>query len=96
MFNFLSYSQKEYTVQECIDLGVKNVQNTISQQSKFQQSKVNQQFGKYSFLPTLNANSGYNSNYGRKIDPFTNAFGLDVVNSNSLGLSRLAVSSSFS
>ena len=87
LINFLSYSQKEYTVQECIDLGVKNVQNTISQVSKFQQSIVNQQFAKYSFLPTLNANTGYNSNYGRKIDPFTNTFGLNVVNSNSLGLS---------
>jgi len=84
---FLNYSQKELTAQECIDLGIKNVQNTISQDSKFQQSIVNQQFGKYSFLPTLNANTGYNSNYGRKIDPFTNTFGLNVVNSNSLGLS---------
>ena len=84
---FVNYSQKELTLQDCIDLGIKNVQNTISQDSKFQQSIVNQQFGKYSFLPTLNANTGYNSNYGRKIDPFTNTFGLNVVNSNSLGLS---------
>ncbi len=87
LFNFLSFSQKKYTMQECIDLGIKNIQNTISQESKFQQSIVNQQFGKYLFLPTLNANTGYNSNYGRKIDPFTNTFGLNVVNSNSLGLS---------
>ncbi len=84
---FVNYSQKELTLQDCIDLGIKNVQNTISQDSKFQQSIVNQQFWKYSFLPTLNANTGYNSNYGRKIDPFTNTFGVNVVNSNSLGLS---------
>jgi outer membrane protein len=84
---FLNYSQKELTLQDCIDLGIKNVQNTISQDSKFQQSIVNQNFWKYSFLPTLNANTGYNSNYGRKIDPFTNTFGVNVVNSNSLGLS---------
>ena len=85
--NFWTFSQKTYTIQECIDLGIKNKQNTISQESRFQQSLVNQQFGKLSFLPTFNANSGYNSNYGRKIDPFTNQFGMNVVNSNSLGLS---------
>jgi outer membrane protein len=87
LLRFWSFSQKEYTVEQCIDLGIKNAQNTISQESRIQQSFVNQQFGKYSFLPTLNANTGYNSNYGRKIDPFTNTFGLNVVNSNSLGVS---------
>ena len=87
ILTFLNYAQKELTLQDCIDLGIKNVQNTISQDSKFHQSIVNQNFWKYSFLPTLNANTGYNSNYGRKIDPFTNTFGVNVVNSNSLGLS---------
>ena len=59
LINCWATSQKVYTVQECIDLGIKNTQNTISQESRLQQSIVNQQFGMYSFLPTFNANSGY-------------------------------------
>jgi len=87
LFNFYVFSQKEYTIQQCIDLGIKNVQNTISQRSQVHQATINEKFEKWSFLPTLNANAGHNSNYGRKIDPFTNVFNMDIVNSISLGFS---------
>jgi outer membrane protein len=84
---FWGFAQMKYTVKDCIDLAVQNDQNTISQERLLQQSIVSSHFGKWSFLPTLSANSMYNSNYGRKIDPFSNVISLNVVNSISLGLS---------
>ena len=79
-------SQKEYTLQECIDLAVKNSQNTIIQQNNVQLAELNKQFGKWSFLPTLSASPSYNINYGRKLDPFTNTFGTNKIISNSYGI----------
>ena len=84
-------SQKEYTLQECIDLAVKNSQNTIIQQNNVQLAELNKQFGKWSFLPTLSASPSYNVNYGRKLDPFTNTFGTNKIISNSYGLNSQIV-----
>lgn len=78
--------QKELTIQECIELGVKNKRLFLSQQSTIERSIVNQYFGKYSFLPTISANTSYNINFGRKLDPFTNNFGTTTAYSNSYGL----------
>ena len=85
-FSFHSSSQKEYTLQECIDLGIKNNQNSITQQNNIARAEVNQTFGKWSFLPTISANPSYNINYGRKLDPFTNTFGSNSIYSNLYGV----------
>lgn len=91
-FSFCLFSQqKELTVQECIDLGVKNSKLSISQQDAIDRSLINQQFGKLSFLPTINANTSYNISFGRKLDPFTNTFGVNTVYSNSYGLTTQAI-----
>lgn len=90
LFSFLSFclhsQQKELTIQECIDLGIKNKQLSLAQQSSIDRLLVNQQFGKYSFLPTISASTSYNISFGRKLDPFTNSFGVNSVYSNSYGL----------
>lgn len=91
-FSFCLFSQqKELTLQECIDLGVKNSKLSISQQNTIDRSLVNQQFGKLSFLPSINANTSYNISFGRKLDPFTNTFGVNSVYSNSYGLTTQAI-----
>ena len=84
-------SQKEYTLQECIDLAVKNSQNTIIQQNNIQLAELNRQFGKWSFLPTLSTGPSYNINYGRKLDPFTNTFGTNKIISNLYGINSQVV-----
>ena len=91
---FISLSflgQKEFTLQACIDLAIKNSQNTIVQQNNIQLAELNQQFGKWSFLPTLSASPSYNINYGRKLDPFTNTFGTNKISSNSYGINSQVV-----
>lgn len=91
-FSFCLFSQqKELTIQDCIDLGVKNSKLNISHQNAIDRSLVNQQFGKLSFLPTINANTSYNISFGRKLDPFTNTFGVNSVYSNSYGLATQAI-----
>lgn len=85
-FSFVLLGQKEYSLQECLELGIKNNQNLITQQHTIERDKMNQLFGKWSFLPTINANSGYNINYGRKLDPFTNTFGANSIYSNLYGI----------
>ena len=85
-FPFSSFCQKEYTLQECIDLGIKNSQNSITQQNNIERAELNQTFGKWSFLPTLSASPSYNINYGRKLDPFTNTFGSNSIYSNLYGV----------
>lgn len=80
------FSQKEYSLQECLDLATKNDQMYIASNSNFQRAEVNQQFIKWSFLPNLYLNTGYNISYGRKLDPFTNTFGSNSVHSNFYGL----------
>ena len=83
-FSFLA--QKEYTLQECIDFGIQNTHNLISQKSNTERAKINQQFGKWSFLPSLSASPNYNISFGRKLDPFTNTFGTNKIYSNMYGL----------
>lgn len=92
---FLSFclfgQQKELTIQECIDLASKNPKLTISQHTNIDRSMVNLQFGKLAFLPTIGANTSYNISFGRKLDPFTNSFGVNSVYSNSYGLTSQAI-----
>jgi outer membrane protein len=92
IFISLSYlGQKEFTIQECIDLAIKNSQNTIVQQNNIQLADLNRQFGKWSFLPTFSASPSYNINYGRKLDPFTNTFGTNKISSNLYGINSQVI-----
>lgn len=87
ILHFCLYSQKELTVQECLDLGIKNEKLILTQLSAIDRSNINYQFGKLSLLPTINTNTSFNINFGRKLDPFTNQFGIQSAYSNSYGLS---------
>jgi outer membrane protein len=85
------FAQKELSVQDCIEMGLKNEKSFIQQRSSLERSDVDQYFGKLSFLPVVSANAGYFLNYGRKLDPFTNTFGVNSVFSNQFGLSTQMV-----
>jgi outer membrane protein len=75
------YSQ--LSLKECIELGLKNKNLSVSQQANNDRTALNYNFGIWSFLPTFSLSSGYNISYGRKLDPFTNTFGVNSVYSNS-------------
>ena len=69
-----AYSQKQWSLQECVDYAVQHnlsvKQQYIATQS--QQNSVNQ--SRYSFFPTLNASGNGSFNWGRSVDPFSYTF----------------------
>ena len=77
-----------WSLQECIQYANKN--NISLQQSEIQIQTTNatlQQNKLARYAPTVNANVSQNFNWGRSIDPFTNAFVTQRVGSNNFSLS---------
>ena len=81
------YSQKSWTLQECINrakeenLDIKQVKlSVLSSEQQLLQSKL-------SLLPSLNGGSSQAYNYGRTVDPFTNEFSDLNVKTNNFSLS---------
>jgi len=84
---FLSVAQNALSLQEAIDLGIKN--NLDVNQSDFAMQKQNIALKqtKAFMLPDLNANANHGINQGRSIDPFTNSYINQNVNYASYGAS---------
>ncbi len=80
------FAQDTLSLQKCIDLLKGNKQNFIDQSFNFQSSTVNRKYHFYSALPNLSASTGFNTSFGRRLDPFTNTFATSSVNSQSFGL----------
>lgn len=83
-----SFSQdKKWSIQECIDYALEN--NLDMKQSditvRISEYQVDQ--NKMSRYPNLNSNMAHAYNFGRSIDPFTNQFKNQSVQSNSFNLS---------
>jgi outer membrane protein len=78
LFQFSLFSQNEYALQDCIDLSLKNHKLQISEKSNLEKNLVNQQFGKWSFLPRISVSPDYSVSFGRKLDPFTNLYNANV------------------
>ena len=79
----MSILHSQLTLEQCIEHGLKNNNLNASQQANNERTALNYNFGRWSFLPTISLSSGYNISYGRKLDPFTNTFGVNSVYSNS-------------
>ena len=82
----LSIVHSQLSFEQCIELGLKNNNLLATQHANNERTALNHNFGKWSFLPSVSTSSGYNINYGRKLDPFTNTFGVNSVYSNSYGI----------
>ncbi len=78
-----SIVHSQLSLEQCIELGIKNNNLLATQHANNERTALNYNFGKWSFLPTVSTSSGYNISYGRKLDPFTNTFGVNSVYSNS-------------
>lgn len=74
-----------YSLQECVTLALEN--NLSIQRSKLdrQTSEIGLTQSKMNRYPSLNLNSSYGSNWGRSIDPTTNSFISQKINSSGLG-----------
>lgn len=85
--NFQSLNaQNTLSLKDCIDLAIEN--NINIQQSKFQEerNKVNWQQSKFNLLPSINSNINQGINLGRSIDPFTNSYTTQEINSTGIGI----------
>lgn len=82
-----AFSQAKWSLQECIDYAYQN--NIIIQQSNLnvERSDVNLNQNKYNLLPSLNAGGSHGYNWGQRIDPFTNQFATNRVQTNNFFLS---------
>ncbi|WP_316823323.1 TolC family protein [Pedobacter gandavensis] len=82
-----SDAQEVITIQDAIDKTLNN--NLQVKQSRFSESlsEENLKQSKYALLPTLNGNSSYNINFGRSVDPSTNAFNSSQFSSLNAGVS---------
>ena len=79
--------QTPWTLQSCIDHAFQH--NLQIKQSELNNNRAEISYlgAKGAFLPTLNVNSSYGYNIGMTIDPFTNEFATDAIQSSNMGLS---------
>jgi len=70
----ISIAQKQYSLQECIDLALKNSNLTKLADLAYKSSMVDVTSAKQNKLPSASAGLGHGLNFGRSIDPSTNGF----------------------
>lgn len=76
----------QWSLQQCVDYALKeNLQLRLSGQA-IRRSEVTLMQARAQYLPNLNGSAGYNFNFGRNIDPFTNQFINQTVRSTTFGL----------
>ncbi len=88
---FTSFGQNPITLQVCLDKAQSNTTLFANQYSTFRTAQIERKFHNWSLLPNLSAYSGFNTSFGRRLDPFTNTFATTSVNSHSLGLNSSVV-----
>ena len=80
-------SQETWTLKQCIDYGLTHNLQVRSSILSAQMSKNTFDQSKFGRLPTLNGFASHTYNIGQRIDPFTNQFANDVIQSNNFYLS---------
>jgi outer membrane protein len=81
------FSYAQWTLQQCVDTAIERNIGLKRNSLGLEQTKLNQEQALGSFLPNLNGQVSHGYNWGQRIDPFTNEFATQRIQSNSLGLS---------
>ena len=79
-------AQRTWTLSECVDFALKNNISVRRTEINAGLAEVTQNQSRAALYPTLNASAGRNWSFGRNIDPFTNQFTTDQVESDNLSL----------
>ena len=81
------FSQQNWTLEDCLkhalehNLSIKQAElNATLSKNKLAESKLD-------LLPSLSSSLSHSINFGRNVDPYTNAFTVDKVRNNNLGVS---------
>lgn len=87
VLNFAAKAQETWDLKKCIDYALEN--NLQVKQSRLNQNLAEENYlrSKAATLPTVNGFASHNYNFGRTIDPFTNQFATQTVQSNAFSLS---------
>ena len=87
-FGFLAaQAQTEWTLQKCIDHAFQNNIQIQQSQLNLELSEISKQQSVGTMLPSVNASASHGYNWGQTIDPFTNSFATERIQSNSFGIS---------
>ncbi|MBI3218148.1 MAG: TolC family protein [Bacteroidetes bacterium] len=70
----IAQDKKVYTLKECVEIALKNNLTVKRSEMGLKGADINLDQAKYTMLPSLNLSGSAGSNYGRSIDPTTNAF----------------------
>lgn len=73
-FTFFAAAQNKLTLKQAIEIGIKNNFDVLQSDLLMQKAGITLVQSKENMLPNLNASANQGTNYGRSIDPFTNAF----------------------
>lgn len=77
-------AQEVLTLEQCIDHAMENNLQLKQSRLNVDRALYNKDRATADFLPSLNGGASYGFNYGRRIDPFTNQFATNTVESTNL------------
>lgn len=75
----------EWTLKQCIDYALANSLTVKRSTYAVETSEVNYDEAKYSRLPSVNGSVSYGSSWGRGLDPVSNGFVTQQINSSNIG-----------
>lgn len=78
--------QNTFSLNKCLDIALENNISLSQGELNIQQSELGLIQSKANLLPSLNASASHGYNWGQTIDPFTNQFATNRIQSNSFGL----------
>ena len=84
-------AQEAWSLKRCIEYALENNIQIKQNILNTELSKDNLQLSMAGSLPSINGYASHNYNFGRTIDPFTNEFATNQVQSNSFGLSSSVI-----
>ena len=73
-FALFASAQNTLTLQQAVEIGIKNNIDVLQADLQMQKAGINLKQSKEYMLPDLNASATHGKNFGRSIDPFTNAY----------------------
>jgi outer membrane protein len=79
-------TQESWSLERCVKTAIENNLALKNAELNINQAVVNRRQAKFSRLPSLNAGTGMNWNFGRSIDPTTNEFIAETFVSNTFNL----------
>lgn len=85
------FSQQEWSLEQCIQYGVQNSLNIKNQALNAEIAKANHLQSKLALLPDIHAAATHSYNYGKVVDPFTNDFTMDRIQTNNFYLASSIV-----